>query len=73
MTFFESFLPISCRSLCNKGTLMVKKVPKQETALGTMLLLLPLLLLRFFKWEICYKVYGVKKIIQWKRIVDNIF
>lgn len=40
---------------------MVRKMPKEETALRKVLLLLPQLLWRFLKWEICYKICETMK------------
>ena len=39
--------------LCNKDTLMVKEMPKQERTLGKMLLP-PLLLQKYLKFSLCY-------------------
>lgn len=56
----ESLLLVSCRSHGNKDALMVRKTAKEETALRKMLLSPSLLLLGFFKGEMCYRVYRVK-------------
>lgn len=52
---------------------MVSKMAKEEPALGTVLLFRPLLPVRFAKWDLGYKIYGVKKGTPWEGIVENVF